>query len=347
MWQCRGWMALVPIALSVVAVSSIAVAQDSVTYAGYGGAYQDAVSKGALQPVAKEMGITIKEETISSMADIKVQVEAGSVSADISEQNVNDCITGANQNLWEDLDYSIIKTDGIDPKLVHPKWVAGLTYWSTVLAYNTKKYGDNAPKTWADFWDVEKFPGTRGMWNNPYTNLEVALLADGVPPDQLYPMDVDRAFKKLHELKPHITVWWTSGAQAAQLMKDGEMEMSPMWNGRVSAVKKDGAAVDFTYNQGILALDCTVVPRGAKNKELAMKVLNRLLAPDIQANLPQYIDYGPVNQKAFETGKMSPDVARAINSSPENAKLQLTIDDFWWGENGPKVQEKWDELVQE
>ena len=81
---------------------------------------------------------------------------------------------------------------------------------------------------------------------------ETLLLADGVPADKLYPLDLDRAFKKLDEIKPHITVWWTSGAQSAQLLNDGEVDMVMAWNGRVSALTKEGAKVAFTYNQGIL-----------------------------------------------------------------------------------------------
>lgn len=340
---------LIGSAAAVCLWAAAAQAADTLTYAGYGGSYQDAVSKGALQPLAKELGITIKEETISSMADVKVQVEAGDVSIDLAEQNVNDCLVGAEQGLWEPIDYSIVKADMLDQNYVKPTWVAGLTYWSTVLAYNTEKFGDNPPQSWADFWDVEKFPGTRGMWNNPYHNIEIALMADGVPPDQLYPLDLERAFKKLEEIKPHITVWWTSGAQAAQLMTDGEMELSPMWNGRVSAIMDEGAPVSFTFNQGILALDCTVIPKGAKNKDLAMKVLARLLEPDMQAGIPQYIAYGPVNPQAFEGGLISDELAKTLNSAPENLKNQTTVDDFWWGdvENATKVQEMWDALVQE
>jgi putative spermidine/putrescine transport system substrate-binding protein len=281
------------------------------------------------------------------MADIKVQVDAGKVSMDFAELAAGDCIAGANGNLWEKLDYSAIKTDGIDPALVQPTWVGGLTYYSTVLAWNTQKYGDNAPKTWADFWDVKKFPGKRAMYNNPYTMIEIALMADGVAPDKLYPPDLDRAFKKLRELKPNVVTWWTSGAQSAQLLKDGEADMSPMWNGRVSTIVKVGAKVDFTYNQGLLGVDCMVVPRGAKNKELAMRVLNRLLAPDIQANIPRLIDYGPVNAKAFATGKIPQQDAAKINSSPENARLQVTLDDVWWGTNRARVQERWDSFIQE
>src|SRR5215207_4343382 len=150
-----------------------ASAQGEMVYAGYGGSYQDAVREAMLVPAAKDLGITIREVTISSLADVKVQVEAGSVAIDLSEQNVNDCLVGSQQNLWEPIDYNIVDTSGIDPTLVKKDWVAGLTYWSTVLAYNTEKYGDNPPKSWADFFDVEMFPGTRAMWNNPYHNIEI------------------------------------------------------------------------------------------------------------------------------------------------------------------------------
>ncbi|WP_137391103.1 ABC transporter substrate-binding protein [Rhodoligotrophos defluvii] len=326
-----------------------AQATETIVYAGYGGTYQEAVRKGALEPLAKEMGITIREETISSLADVKVQVEAGSPSMDLSEANVNDCLVGSQQNLWEPLDYSVIDTSGIDPAVVKKDWVGGLTNWSTVLAYSTKKYGDNPPKSWADFWDVEKFPGTRAMWNNPYHNVEIALLADGVAPDKLYPLDLERAFRKLREIKPHITVWYTSGGQATQLLTDGEIDMMPFWNGRVAKVIEDGAPVALTFNQGILAFDCMVVPRGAKNKELAMKVLNRLLAPDMQAAIPQFIAYGPVNSKAYETGKITPEIAETLPSAPQNLKVQVPVNDEWWGDlkNAEKVQEMWTQLVQE
>ena len=335
--------------LTALACSGSAKADDVLVYAGYGGSYQEAVSKAMLQPLAKELGITIREETISSLADVKVQVEAGKTAISLAEQNINDCLVGSQQNLWEPLDYNVVKTDGISKDLVKKDWVGGLTYWSTVLAYNTKKYGDNPPKSWADFFDVEKFPGTRAMWNNPYHNLEIALLADGVPPDKLYPLDVDRAFKKLEALKPNITVWYTSGSQATQLLTDGEIEMMPFWNGRVSKVIDSGAPVGLTFNQGILALDCAVVPKGAPNKELAMKVLNRLLAPDLQAAVTKEINYGPVNVKAFENAAIPADLAAKLPSSPENMKVQINVNDEWWGDlkTAQKVQERWNQLVQQ
>ena len=124
-------------------------------------------------------------------------------------------------------------------------------------------------------------------------------MADGVAPDKLYPLDVDRAFKKLEEIKPHITVWWTSGAQSAQLLNDGEVDMVMAWNGRVSALAKEGAKVAYTYNQGILQSTSLCVLKGAPNLATAIKFLNEAVDPVHQANLPLHIDYGPANPKAY------------------------------------------------
>jgi putative spermidine/putrescine transport system substrate-binding protein len=335
---------------AAVVLSGLACAgaqAQTISVASYGGAWGEALSKAELQPIAKEMGITIKEVTVSSMNEIKLQVEAGAVEIDVADMAAQDCVFGSTQNLFEPLDYGVIDASGVDQNLVRKYWVGGPSYYSTVLAWSTEAFPDNPPKTWADFWDVEKFPGTRALYNSPYTMIEVALMADGVPMDKLYPPDLDRAFAKLREIKPHIDVWWTNGGQSAQLLSDGEIDMLPIWNGRVSAVMKSGAKASFTFNQGILGVDCLLVPRGSKNKDLAMKVIDRILSADLQANLPQYIDYGPVNAKAFETGKISAVDAKAVNSSPENRAVQVTANDEWWGEHLPEVQAMWDKFLQE
>lgn len=332
--------------LTTCLVSSGAFA-DTLTFGSYGGAWGEAMSKAELQPIAQEMGITIKEVTYSGLNEVKLQVEAGAVEIDVADLAAQDCVFGISQNLFEPLDYTVIDKSGIDPNLVHEHWIGGPSYYSTVLAWNTEAYGDNPPTSWADFWDVEKFPGTRALYNNPYTMIEVALMADGVALEDVYPPDLDRAFKKLEEIKPHIDVWWSNGGQAAQLLADGEIDMLAIWNGRATAVIADGAEAAFTYNQGILGVDCLAVPRGSKNKALAMKVIDRILAPELQANLPQYIDYGPVNIKAFDTGKISKEDMAAINSSPENVAVQITADDEWWGANMADIQARWDRFLQE
>ena len=188
--------------------------------------------------------------------------------------------------------------------------------FSTVLAWNTKTYGDKGPQSWADFWDVKKFPGKRAYRKGVAGALEPALMADGVPPDKVYevlstPAGIERAIKKIKELKPHIAVWWSSGAQHAQLMKDGEVDMVTGWNGRFDVVAKDGGKVAYTFNQALLDYDCYAIPKGAPNKDLAMKFLAEISKPQYQAEFTKYITYGPTNKKAYDLGTIDAAYAQA------------------------------------
>jgi putative spermidine/putrescine transport system substrate-binding protein len=207
--------------------------------------------------------------------------------------------------------------------------------FSTVLAWNTKTYGANGPQSWADFWDVKKFPGKRSYRKSVAGALEPALMADGVPANKVYevlsqPGGIERAIKKIKELKPHIAGWWSSGAQHAQLMKDGEVDMITGWNGRFDVVKKDGANVAYTFNQALLDYDCYAIAKGAPNKDLAMKFLAEMSKPQYQAEFTKYITYGPTDKRAYDLGTIEPGYAKQLPSHPENAAKQLTVDLDWY-----------------
>jgi putative spermidine/putrescine transport system substrate-binding protein len=331
---------------ALLAVSAAAKAEDSITVASWGGAYQDAQRVSFFEPTAKALGITIKEDTTNGLDDVRLQVKGNAVKWDLVELGSDECSRGTKEGLFEKLDYNLIKSDGIPSKLVHDDWI-GITYYSVVLIYRTDKYGDNGPKNWADFWNVEKFPGKRALGNFATETLTVAALADGVPVDKVYPLDVDRAFKSLERIKPSIAVWWTSGGQAMQLVKDGEVDMASIWNGRASILAGSGAPVHFSYDQGAFQADCMVIPKGAAHKDLAMKALAMFLQPDIQANLPLHIANGPVNVKAFDTGKIPADKIPGIVSAPENVKKQVLIDPAYWADHMVEVQERFNNFLQE
>ena len=340
--------ALAAVSLTAVSIaSSAALAEGSIAVASYGGAYQDALRKAHYEPAAAALGIEIKEYTLSGIGDIRAQVQANAVEWDVVELYGGQCEQAAREGLTLPLDYGVIDTDGIPAELVKPNWV-GITAYSTVLAYNTEVYGDNPPKSWADFWDVEKFPGTRALSGYGLsTNAEFAMLASGVKIADMYPLDMAKAIDKLREIKPHITVWWNSGAQAAQLAQSEEADMLSIWIARIDTVIKEGAPYAYSFNEALMDVDCLVVPKGAKNPELAMQAIALFVSPDLQANLPQYVNYGPVNQKAFETGKITPEMAAKSNSSPENLKNQIVQDKAFWADNGQKGQEMWDKFMQE
>jgi putative spermidine/putrescine transport system substrate-binding protein len=336
-------------AIGVALSISHAAAEETVGYASYGGAYQQAVRKAFLDPITADHGIKIRDYSLQGgLPEVRAQVAAGAVQWDIVELYAGQCQQAANEGLLEPLDYNVIKnTGGIPKHLVADHWV-GFTAYSTVLAYNKEVYGDNPPKSWADFFDVEKFPGTRALGGvAPSANMEIALLAAGKKKEEIYPIDFDLAFKKLGELKPKISVWWGTGAQAAQLAQSQEVDMLAIWAARIDAVIKEGAPYAYTLNQGVIDVECLIVPKGAPNKEAAMKVINHLIAPEYQANLPKYIPYGPINQDAFKTGKITPDQAEYIVTSEKNLPLQIIIDKPFWAENGQKAQEMWDKFMQQ
>ncbi|RAZ80430.1 ABC transporter substrate-binding protein [Mesorhizobium atlanticum] len=324
-----------------------ASAADTITVASWGGTYQEAQTKAFFDPTAKDLGITIKQDTTNGLDDVRLQVTGNAVKWDITELGADECARGSKEGLFEKLDYSVIDRTGINPKLVHDDWV-GISYTSVVLIYRTDVFGDKGPKTWADFWDVQKFPGRRALSGSQATEtLSVAALAKGIPIDKVYPVDIDGALQSVDKVKGHIDAWWTSGAQAMQLVKDGEVDMASIWNGRAGTLKKSGAPVSFSFDQGVLTADCMVIPKGSKNKDIAMKALAKFVSPDLQANLPLYVDNGPANEKAFETGKIPQDRIKDINSSPENVKKQVLQDPAFWRDTLVEATEKFNNLIQQ
>jgi len=316
-----------------MAVAGSAAAQQ-LTVVSFGGSYQDAQSKALFQPAAKAMGITIKEETYTGIADLRLKVKAGAVTWDILASGSGSAARAGAEGILEKLDYKTIDVSSFLPGLYQDYCVGGDVF-STVIAWNTKTYGEKGPQSWADFWDVKKFPGKRSYRKSVAGALEPALMADGVPPDKVYevlsaPGGIERAIKKIKELKPYISVWWESGAQQAQLMKDGEVDMITGWNGRFDVAKKDGANVAYTFNQALLDYDCYAIAKGAPHKDLAMKFLAEISKPQYQAEFTKYITYGPTNKKAYELGTIEPAYAKRLPSYPDNAAKQLTINLDWY-----------------
>lgn len=337
----------VGIFLGIFALSP-ARAADQVTFVSQGGAYQKAQTVAILDPAAKKLGITVNQDSApDAWPVIKTQVASGKPTWDVVDTPTGYCLRGGEQGLIEKLDFSKLPNAAAMPAAYRSDYSVAYEFYSSVLAYSTKTFAAGAPNSWADFWNVKKFPGRRALRNHPIATLEAALMADGVAPDKLYPLDVDRAFKKLDEIKPNITVWWTSGAQSAQLLNDGEVDMEMAWNGRVSAVANEGAKVAFTYNQGILQSTSLCILKGAPNPATAARFLNEAVDPVLQANLPLHIDYGPANPKAFDTGVIKPERAAQLPSSPDNVRKQALMSYAWWSSPaGEAAEKRWAAFMQ-
>jgi len=310
-----------------------APAGTTLTFVSFGGAYQEAQRKGWLEPYAALTGVTFQESEDSANATIKAQVEAGQVTWDIVDVG-NDFGLDANAALLEPLDYTKIHKDEILPGFAGTYRVADITY-GVVLAYNTEKTGGQVPQGWADFFDTTKFPGKRGMWDYSTGGIfEFALLADGVAPADLYPLDLARATKKLDTIKNDL-VYWSSGAESQDLIGKGEVTMTMAWNGRAYSAKHiDNKPVEIQWNQQIVTADYLVVPKGTPNKDLAMDFIAWATCKENNAAPSNYIPYGPTNKLATA----NPDKVAELSVSNADANTAY-FDDAWIVENAQLIED--------
>ncbi|MGZ2257535.1 ABC transporter substrate-binding protein [Roseobacter sp. A03A-229] len=342
----------ISLALATALLAPAAYAEEkTVTIASWGGSYQEAQSKALFEPASEKTGIVVKQETYGGMSDVRLQVSSGAVSLDIVASGSGSAARAGAEGLLEPLDYSIIDVSEFYPTLKSEFCVGGDVF-STVYAWNTETYGDAGPQSWADFFDVEKFPGKRAYRSKVAGALEPAIMADGVAMEDVYTVldseeGIERALNKIRELKPHIDVFWSSGAQHAQLMKDGEVDMTTGWNGRFDNAAKDGAKVTYSFNQALLDYDCFAIPKGAPNKDVAMAFLAEISKAEYQDDLPKYITYGPTNKAAYETGEISAEMAASLPSSPANAALQLPVSLEWYAKWETIADEMYQEMLTE
>ena len=338
------------LALGVCAFTAPALAQGTVTFASWGGAFQDALRKSMLEPASRSLGITVKEDTTNGIQDVRAQITARRVAWDVTEQELPTCETLKREGALEPLDYSVIRTEGIPKELINSHYV-GFINFTKVIAYRKDKFGENGPKSWADFWDVKRFPGKRSMHGKVNYNLEAALMADGVPIADVYKVlstkeGQERAWKKLAQIVPHVTVWYRGGSQSAQLLRDGEVDMIHMGHNRVESVKASGKAVAYTFEGGTMDIDCLLVPKGAPNRANAMRLINAMLDARAQATLAKQMPLGPVNAKAFDTGILTPQELLNVNTHPSNYPKQLLVDPNFYIGQLDKLTERFDTLIQ-
>ncbi|MDQ0219857.1 ABC transporter substrate-binding protein [Peribacillus cavernae] len=310
--------------------------------AHWGGAMTDAYKK-IFDAFEEKYGVKVTVVTPNDAGKFKAMVESRAVEWDVANFDSIFALRSAKEGLLEKLDYNVINSEGVPEELVN-EYSIGSEFISLAISYNTKKYPEGThPKNWAEFWDTKGFPGPRTLWKFPPGLLESALLADGVKPEELYPLDVDRAFESLDKIKEDVKVWYTTGTQAPQLLANGEVNLAAGWSGRISTAKSQGAPEDLEFNQGIIIDDSWVVPKGAPNKDLAMKFIAFTLDPKQQAAFSSTIDYSPANAKALDL--LDPEVRERLGQNEENAKQQILLNNEWWVENYDKVNERFEQWL--
>ncbi|UCE07028.1 MAG: ABC transporter substrate-binding protein [bacterium] len=316
-----------------------------------GGTNLETFKKTMFKPFEKATGHKIIYDPGANFAKLRAMVKSGNVEWDLAEAWSQDLVIKlGREGVLEEIDYSVVGSGlyGVNKEdlytAVVTKWGVGDGFYSTVIGYNTEKFpAGKEPKSWKDFWNVEKFPGPRALQKGPWGNLEFALLADGVPLEKLYPLDVERALKSMDKIKKHVKVWWESGAQPVQLLNDREVDMTSIWNGRIYMMIKDGAKVGIQWNQAFLMASAWVVPKGAKNKKLAMELIQWCMKPEPQARHAEIIGYPGINKKLYDY--MDKKYAVILPTYPANYEVAVLPNYDWWIENRDKVTEQWNAWI--
>ena len=317
------------------ALTSAAHAQDMV-FTSWGGTTQDAQAAHWAAPFTEKGGPAVVQDGPTDYGKIKAMVEAGAVTWDVVDAEYDWALQAGKAGLLEPLDFTVIDKTKLDPRFVSD-FAVGSFYYSFVLGWNPANFADAKPATLADLFDTSKFPGKRTFykWSAPGV-IEAALLADGVAPEALYPLDLDRAFKKLDTIKADI-IWWEGGAQSQQLLASGEAPIGFFWNGRLSALQADGMDVGISWDQNITAADALVVPKGAKIKEAAMKFIAEATSAEGQAAFAAATGYAPVNLGSADL--MDPAI-RATLPDAQTA-VQVNADMAYWADHRDEIGNRW------
>ena len=331
------------LAASVAAMLALpAFAQSQLTVVNFGGANANAQKKAYYEPFEKTGTKVISVEYNGEQAKVKAMVEAKKVTWDVVELESPDVGRGCDEGLFEKLDFSKIgaKADFAPAAAVHECGI-GIFVWSTVMAYNGDKLKE-PPKTWADFWDTKKFPGKRAMRKGARYNVEFALLADGVKPEDVYktlatPAGADRAFKKLGELKANIQ-WWEAGAQPPQFLVAGDVVMATAYNGRIDAAAREGKNLKINWTNQIYDLEYFGIVKGTPNRDAAYKYLAFALGAEPQGEYAKHIAYGPTNTKAL--AKLDAKTLGNLPTAAANMKGGLEFNIKFWADQGEALEKR-------
>jgi putative spermidine/putrescine transport system substrate-binding protein len=336
---------------TLVLTASPLMAQD-LTVTSFGGAYGAAQQEHMIDPFMAETGVNVLfEDYGGGIAEMKAQFEAGNILWDVVDIEVIDLERACAEGYLEILDQSVLPAgdDGVAaaddfiPEALANECGVGNIVWSVVFATNT----DNGPgpTTMAEFFDVEAFPGNRGLRKRPQVNMEWALIADGVAREDVYEMlateeGQERAFAKLDTIKDDI-VWYDSWSQAPVLLNDGGAAMVQSANGRIFAViEEDGAPFEIVWDSHVYDLDVWAIMRGTENLDLAMQFIQSATRT-VPLSGMQDVAYGPTRRSAQAL------LSDAVKENLPTAHLDvgLKADGIFWADFGESLGEKFNEWL--
>lgn len=342
---------------TLLTISFHAFADESLTVVSWGGSYEKACLEGYFKPFEAETGIKVRVESYSGgLAPIRAQVESDNIQWDVVDIESQDLIIGCDEGLIETLE-DVELPPGPNGEKVEDDFLPGSIMecgvptlsWATIVAYNKDMFEENPPSTIQDFFDLEKYPGKRGMRRTPEVNLEFALMADGVPTDQVYEVlnteaGVDRAFAKLDTIKDEV-IFWNEGSKPPHLLADQQVVMTTAYNGRIfNAQTVDEKPFVIIWDGQVRDFARWVIVAGTPNYENAKKFVEFAARSSSMAGVANRISYGPVRLSAWsfvdKHVTTNVDMRPHMPTSPNNTKNVLDNDAEWWSEYKDELTER-------
>jgi putative spermidine/putrescine transport system substrate-binding protein len=329
-------------ALGGALLSAAAIAQtakpDKIVVNASGGQMGESMRKSYVKAFTDKHGIDVVLTSPPDFGKLRAMVESRNVEWTVTELS-QDAFRAAEMGLLERIDDKVVDRSNYPAQARHP-YLLTTSVYSTLLGYRKDKFpADKPPRSWADFFDVKAFPGPRAMRNSPLDTLEIALMADGVKPENLYPLDLDRAFRKLEQIRPHVATWWTAGAQPPQLLVDGEVVMAVGWNGRFYRAIQSGAPIAISWEGGIIHQAYFGIPKGSPHPQWAQQFLAAMIDPKAQSVFANEFVSPGLNPASLQFA--DPAVKQFLPTVPENLGRQMWSNVEWWTKNMADVTRRW------
>ena len=336
--------------LPLLTWSSVSLAAEQVVIASTGGAYDRALKEAWFDPFTKATGIkvvTVVATNAEMRAKVAAMVKTGNVTWDLYLDGEIQAASKAHKAVTEDLTDFCKQFAGRRDLGANACAAGGalLQSTATLLAYRTGE-GNPTPQTWADMWDSKTFPGERAFPNfdDPWRVMAAALLADGVSREELFPLDVERALRKLDEIRPAVSVWWKTGDQSVQGFRNGDYSVGQIWLTRAKAMQNEGLPIAWSYKASFLVGDRIALVRGAGNRENALKLMAFWLnSPEAQAKACEVLSCTPPSTEAIAL--MSEDVRKTMPHADEVRDYMVVPDSEWINANAAQLLQRWNEWL--
>ncbi|OSI73167.1 ABC transporter substrate-binding protein [Bradyrhizobium canariense] len=346
-------------AVPAIARATTAYAQETlagsgqVVVFGYGGSWSEAFRKFVLDPFTTATGNKVVE-VLGDNAEpqIKAMNLAGRVDWDVAGITSMNYVAMDKAGMFAPIDYSLWDAESLKGVAEKDRRKNGVVMFSAgvVLSYDERAFPNGGPKNWIEFWDTKRFPGPRGLTGVLGKQCIVfALLADGVAPVDIWPLSddkIDRAFKKLDEIRPSISKWWIAGGEAPQLLINRELVMSSAPDGRMISAIRKGAPLRMVWSGAYNAPVLMTILEGGPNRANAQKFVAFLNRAQIAAGYTQGTGYPGPNSNQLE--HLPADLVSMLGINPENISKCVVEDFDWIGQkrsdgktNADHIQERW------